>query len=548
MKFKEEQSNYQKLKDISGDLRMENTNLIIKNRELNKRVKILEENTEKTENLQERLRNALNGKIKSTGSTLKDSGIQTGHKVSLEVKKQTSINLSSSRATRRMMEVAKIFQISLKAQHKKLKVLSIQNSSKVFCTAIKAKRSPHPEPIESFSSHPSPQIHPKAKLYIESQVSLLCRPQKSKLHSAQPKSPETLSPAPAKSFKLVTTSELSISCKASHKPPQRKRLRVVPMISLSIEGLKPASPLSQPHHLPAQPFTLSKCASIIIKPKGQSRSKDHPSPSPLTKASLSLAKTTTSSFPNCKVRAMLVSKPSTSSIIPAHKTRSKRSNLSHQFTFSIVPDLKSLSLYTRSIYNQAESEEFEVFNAANVYKPDLSVSAPDFISIAHCKKALSSETWSVGCKKKSSRLKLASFSVLKLSSSKPSVQSFKIFISKATLDIKTLRRLSYIPESKATDDEETKSNAGGRARRNRAPPRKPAIEEYFNLVIFTQTFQAVKMNFAERDKVGGLNCDELQARALQSGIQFNMYHDWVKEQFVMTANVAAKRPSVMVKK
>jgi hypothetical protein len=27
-----------------------------------------------------------------------------------------------------------------------------------------------------------------------------------------------------------------------------------------------------------------------------------------------------------------------------------------------------------------------------------------------------------------------------------------------------------------------------------------------------------------------------------------MYHDWVKEQFVMTANSVAKRPSMMVKK
>lgn len=56
------------------------------------------------------------------------------------------------------------------------------------------------------------------------------------------------------------------------------------------------------------------------------------------------------------------------------------------------------------------------------------------------------------------------------------------------------------------------------------------------------------MNFTERDKVAGISCDELQARATQSGIQFNFYHDWVKEQFANIANAAAKRPSVMVKK
>jgi len=56
------------------------------------------------------------------------------------------------------------------------------------------------------------------------------------------------------------------------------------------------------------------------------------------------------------------------------------------------------------------------------------------------------------------------------------------------------------------------------------------------------------MNFSDRDKVNGINCDDLQARATQSGIQFNLYHEWVKEQFVQFANTAAKRPSVMVKK
>lgn len=55
------------------------------------------------------------------------------------------------------------------------------------------------------------------------------------------------------------------------------------------------------------------------------------------------------------------------------------------------------------------------------------------------------------------------------------------------------------------------------------------------------------MNFQERDKVGGLNCEEMQARALQNGIQFNNYYEWVKEQFVMYANTAAKRPSIMIK-
>jgi hypothetical protein len=55
------------------------------------------------------------------------------------------------------------------------------------------------------------------------------------------------------------------------------------------------------------------------------------------------------------------------------------------------------------------------------------------------------------------------------------------------------------------------------------------------------------MNFTDRDKIGGINCDELQARALQNGIQFNSYHEWIKEQFNNYAVTAAKRPSVMVK-
>ena len=56
------------------------------------------------------------------------------------------------------------------------------------------------------------------------------------------------------------------------------------------------------------------------------------------------------------------------------------------------------------------------------------------------------------------------------------------------------------------------------------------------------------MNFSDRDKIGGLTCEELQAKAAQSGIQFNSYHDWVKEQFSAFAISAAKRPSIMVKK
>lgn len=55
------------------------------------------------------------------------------------------------------------------------------------------------------------------------------------------------------------------------------------------------------------------------------------------------------------------------------------------------------------------------------------------------------------------------------------------------------------------------------------------------------------MNFQDRDKIQGLNSDELFIRANQSGIAFNMYHDWMKEQFVMFANTAARKPSVMVK-
>lgn len=56
------------------------------------------------------------------------------------------------------------------------------------------------------------------------------------------------------------------------------------------------------------------------------------------------------------------------------------------------------------------------------------------------------------------------------------------------------------------------------------------------------------MNFTDRDKVSAINCDELQAKATSSGIQFNLYHDWVKEQFNNFALTAAKRPSVMIKK
>ena len=482
IKLKDEQINSQKLKEISGELRMENTNLIIKNREINKKIKTLQENSQINENLEFSPKPPQTEAIKSSPTISKDSSIQTEILVSLTQFNHPPISCKPQKCKNRILAITKISHLNLKPQPKKPKALLIQSPNKILCAATKPTKKPDPKPAEATPS-PLTLLKPqeKAKLIIQSQTSLFCKPRRAKPQPLRSKSSEPSIPKGKSSVKLETTSELSLSCKASRKNYKIKRFRIVPLISISIKGRKPSKYLSLEQQETPKSFTLAKCSSIVVKPRLRSKEQLLPP----GKGKLSMSKTMSASLPNRRKRKMLVSKPSTSSIVPSSAGKARARELSHQHSFSIAPNQKSLSLYTRSIYNTTESEEFEVFNAATVYKPALTLSKPELLSILQAKKPLVCETWSIGCKKKSQRLKLSSFSILKTFTAQPSAQSFKVFYKKTALELTTLRRLSYVPESKATDDEETKSNPGGRARRNRAPPRKPAIEEYFNLVSFT---------------------------------------------------------------
>jgi FtsZ-binding cell division protein ZapB len=189
-----------------------------------------------------------------------------------------------------------------------------------------------------------------------------------------------------------------------------------------------------------------------------------------------------------------VSKPINISLIKAKSFNPKpmpgpkpKLSVYKQLSVSYSPKPHFFSLSFQPIFNRNEViEEFEVFNALTVYKPELSMSKSIHQAILPGIKQLSIvRTPPITYKTSKIELKVANFIIF---NAKPPVFALSVFnsISKhAKLDIVVLRKYNFIPEIRNTDDEETKSNSGNSRRKARTPVRKPAIEEYFNLVSLT---------------------------------------------------------------
>ena len=145
------------------------------------------------------------------------------------------------------------------------------------------------------------------------------------------------------------------------------------------------------------------------------------------------------------------------------------------------PEVK-ISLHCFGIFSRADNEEIEVFNAALIYRPVLSISSAVSQAILAKIPVFSFEQQlSINCRQKKQVLKLSMFSISNWVAPKVTLSTFPSILRISKLEIAVQRRFTYTPEAKNTDDEEAKSNSPGK-RRQRTAPRKPAIEEYFNLV------------------------------------------------------------------
>lgn len=458
VKLQNELENTEKLKEISAELRVENTNLILKNRELQKKVKAYEEQNGITENLQKKLRSVLVEADKGKPMS-KSEGVQTEEvKASklmarLEHKKKDKsweidpqVYVFCAGKNKAVLNVAKVFMISVKNKGKKSGIkgikLEIEKGKKMLCKPVYDKKIRN-DVVEQGVRKP-------VRLEIEEEVSIGCRPLRNKNLKN------------AKKLRVLAGIYIEVL-------PKAKKFELFKENSIVINSL--------PKEI--KKLTLQRNSSIVVKAKVRSKE----SLLMPFRNKLSISKTISASLQGRPKRKLMISIPSTASLLPPKLKKGKNFKVSLEFHQSILPIPEHLSLYVKSVFNTKESEEFEVFNAATLYRPQLSPTKPSTSSFIPTKKSLSTETSSLSCRKRVQKLKLSHFQIFNQKSEKISIQKFSVFHKKTVLEVQILRRLGYVPENKATDDEESKSSSGATGRRKpRTPARKPAIEEYFNLV------------------------------------------------------------------
>ena len=227
-------------------------------------------------------------------------------------------------------------------------------------------------------------------------------------------------------------------------------------------------------------FKSTKQDSILIKPLK-------------LKPKLNLTKPLSTSFQpitSKKPKTLKISKTTSASLIPPKKkivskpTQPKKLQIFPEISINISKPKPKILLTTQKIYSKVEYEEVEVFNALTVYKPELSISHIEYLGIKGYDPILKIENFaSISCKKSKISLKLSKFQVFVKKSPEITLSVFKTVNKTTNLEIVVLRRYNFAPVLSNTDDEETKSNSGSSRKRSRQPVRKPAIEEYFNLVL-----------------------------------------------------------------
>ncbi|OMJ84553.1 hypothetical protein SteCoe_14290 [Stentor coeruleus] len=112
---------------------------------------------------------------------------------------------------------------------------------------------------------------------------------------------------------------------------------------------------------------------------------------------------------------------------------------------------------------------------------------------------------------------------------KPNLMTFTIINNIKKLNISKGRDICIIQLEEVLDTASVTSTKSRKTRRT--VKRASAIEEYFTL-----TFQVVKLNFSEIDKISMIKCADLYAKVQQAKIPYNLWHDWIKEQFHFIAN------------
>jgi hypothetical protein len=108
---------------------------------------------------------------------------------------------------------------------------------------------------------------------------------------------------------------------------------------------------------------------------------------------------------------------------------------------------------------------------------------------------------------------------------------FNVFSFKSELLVKKVKGFAIFPEEYEFSEGSIDSASEKGRKSRRTNKRASAIEEYFTLVIKIQTFQAVKLNFVEKDKIYMIKSADLYSKVQQLKLPFNFWHDWIKEQF-----------------
>ena len=195
----------------------------------------------------------------------------------------------------------------------------------------------------------------------------------------------------------------------------------------------------------------------------------------------------------------------------------------------------SFSLQTFSLFNnpQAPMPTLESYPQPSL-KQHLSVSSnsnlfikpqPFPLSLHSFQSARTGSSFSFSS---SSSLSFQAPSSISLSTqaSKP-VLSLHLFQYKANPAALSTLPASTLSLPAAAPVEESKARSSKR-RGSQLSDRKPAIEEFFSLVIFTQTFQAAKMKIGQVNKA--ITPEDLFQKANSENIPFFEWNDWVAKQ------------------
>ena len=185
-------------------------------------------------------------------------------------------------------------------------------------------------------------------------------------------------------------------------------------------------------------------------------------------------------------------------------------SISRTIKFAFVPKVKKLTLqpqFTVKIFppNFTKSKK----------KPLIKFSKPSNISIIPTPETIN----------------LQVYKIFKAKKPRQKIHFFEVFQFSCQLTVQKCKGFNIISESWSNAEEGEEIVVGSQRRPRRAAKRASAIDEYFTLVSNIQTFQAVKLNFTEKDKISMIKAPDLYSKVQQLKLPFNFWYDWIKEQF-----------------